>query len=326
MKADKVLTVINDIINPMKLLETKHGTAVSRLGFGAMQFGGTADEDSARDMFEACIGSGINLFDTAVSYTGGESERILGALVAPVADDVLIATKAANDRPASAANLRTSHAESRKRLRVDAIDLYYLHRFDDETELEETFGTLAEMQSEGLIRHIGVSNFAAWQIMKAQAVCAKLGTQIDVCQPMYNLVKRQAEVEILPACVDQDIAVCPFSPLGGGLLTGKYVDGAAGRLKDDRTYAARYGQAWMHETARGLGALAESSSIPAIELAVAWVARHPAVTSTLISARNVSQLQPSLNALNLELSDDLFAQITKLSPTPAPATDRSEDT
>jgi aryl-alcohol dehydrogenase-like predicted oxidoreductase len=310
----------------MKRLETKNGTPVSRLGFGAMQFGRTADERSAREMFDACTGAGINLFDTAFSYTGGESERILGKLVAAVADDILIATKAPNDRPPSAANLRASHEESCKRLRVDTIDLYYLHRFDPETTMEETFGALAEMQSEGLIRHIGVSNFAAWQIMKAQAVCAKFGTQIDVCQPMYNLVKRQVEVEILPACEDQDIAVCPFSPLGGGLLTGKYVDGAAGRLKDDRTYAARYGQDWMHETARGLSALAESSSIPAITLAVAWVARHSAVTSTLISARSVSQLQPSLDALDLELSDDLFAEITKLSPTPAPATDRSEET
>lgn len=310
----------------MKRLETKNGTPVSRLGFGAMQFGRTADERSASEMLEACIGAGINLFDTAFSYTGGESERILGKLIASVADDILIATKAPNDRPPSAANLRTSHEESCKRLRVDTIDLYYLHRFDPETPMEETFGTLAEMQSEGVIRHIGVSNFAAWQIMKAQAVCAKFGTQIDVCQPMYNLVKRQVEVEILPACADQDIAVCPFSPLGGGLLTGKYVDGAAGRLKDDRTYAARYGQDWMHETARGLSALAERSSIPAITLAVAWVARHSAVTSTLISARNVSQLQPSLDALDLELSDDLYAEITKLSPTPAPATDRSEET
>jgi len=310
----------------MKRIETKNGTPVSRLGFGAMQFGRTADEHSARKMFDVCIEAGINLFDTAFSYTGGESERILGTLVGPVADEILIASKAPNDRPPSAENLRASYDESRIRLGIDCIDLYYLHRFDSETEMEETFGTLAEMQSEGKIRHIGVSNFAAWQIMKAQAVCRKFGTQIDVCQPMYNLVKRQVEVEILPACEDQDIAICPFSPLGGGLLTGKYADGAAGRLKDDSTYAARYREAWMHEAASGLSALAESSAIPAITLAVAWVARHPAVTATLISARNASQLQPSLDALNLELPDDLYAEITALSLTPAPATDRSEET
>lgn len=290
-----------------------------------MQFGRTADEHDAREMFEACVGAGVNLFDTAYSYAGGESERALGRLVAPMADDILVATKAPNDRPASSDNLRASHELSRKRLGVDCIDIYYLHRFDPETQLEETFGSLAEMQSRGMIRHIGVSNFAAWQIMKAQAVCAKFGTQIDVCQPMYNLVKRQAEAEILPACEDQDISVCPYSPLGGGLLTGKYADGAVGRLKDDRTYAARYGQPWMHEAARGLRVLSESLAIPAVTLAVAWVARHPAVTSTLVSARNASQLQPSLDALDFELSDDLFAQVTRLTPNPAPATDRSEE-
>lgn len=290
-----------------------------------MQFGRTADEHSAREMFEICIDAGINLFDTAFSYTGGESERVLGRLVAPLADDIIVATKAPNDRPPSAENLRASYDESRKRLGIDVIDLYYLHRYDGETEMEETFGTLAEMQSQGMIRHIGVSNFAAWQIMKAQAVCAKFGTQIDVCQPMYNLVKRQVEVEILPACEDQDIAVCPFSPLGGGLLTGKYVDGATGRLKDDRTYAARYGQPWMHETARGLSALSKRSTIPATTLAVAWVAQHSAVTSALISARNAAQLQPSLDALGLELSEELYAEITQLSPNPASATDRSEE-
>lgn len=289
-----------------------------------MQFGRTADDRSAREMFELCIGAGINHFDTAFSYTGGESERILGKLVAPMADDILIATKAPNDRPPTSDNLRASYEESRKRLGIDQIDMYYLHRFDAETELEETFSALAEMQSQGMIRHFGVSNFAAWQIMKAQAVCAKLGTQIDVCQPMYNLVKRQVEVEILPACADQRISVCPFSPLGGGLLTGKYADGAAGRLKDDRTYAARYGQPWMHEAARGLSALSERAAIPSTTLAVAWVARHPTITSTLISARKASQLQPSLDALDLELSDELFAEVTKLSPNPAPATDRSE--
>ncbi|MDF1610197.1 aldo/keto reductase [Hoeflea sp. YIM 152468] len=309
----------------MKCIETKNGTPVSRLGFGAMQFGRTADENDAREMFEACIGAGINLFDTAYSYTGGASEQMLGKLAAPMADDVLVATKAPNDRPASSDNLRASHELSCKRLGVDCIDIYYLHRFDPETELEETFGTLAEMQSRGLIRHIGVSNFAAWQIMKAQAVCATFDTQIDVCQPMYNLVKRQAEAEILPACEDQGISVCPYSPLGGGLLTGKYADGAAGRLKDDRTYAARYAQSWMHEAARELRHLSERLAIPAATLAVAWVARHPAVTSTLISARNASQLQPSLDAIDFELSDDLHAQVTRLSPTPAPATDRSEE-
>lgn len=309
----------------MTRLQTRNGTSISRLGFGAMQFGRTADESSGKEMFEHCVAAGINHFDTAYSYNGGASERMLGQILDANVDDLMIGTKAPNDRPATAGNLRAALDESRKRLGVEWVDIYYLHRFDAETPLEETFGTLADLQSKGLIRYIGVSNFAAWQIMKAQAVCKAIGTSIDVCQPMYNLVKRQVEVEILPACADQDIAVCPFSPLGGGLLTGKYASGAAGRLVEDKTYAARYGQAWMHETARDLFALSQQLDIAPTTLAVAWVTRHPAVTSALISGRNVAQLQPSLNAMALNLSEEIYAKMSWLSPRPTPATDRSEE-
>lgn len=306
-------------------MRTKTGHRMSRLGFGAMQFGRTADAGQAQDMFDACIAAGINHFDTAYSYNSGASERLLGQITGAHRDDLILATKAPNDRPASAATLHKALDESRSRLGADAVDLYYLHRYDAETPLEETFGTLADMQSKGLIRYIGVSNFAAWQIMKAQAVCKSLGTRIDACQPMYNLVKRQAEVEILPACADQEISVCPFSPLGGGLLTGKYADGAEGRLREDKTYAARYGQRWMHKTATDLRALSQRLGLPAATLAVAWVTRHEAVTSALISGRNVAQLQVSLDAMSVDLPDDLYAEITHLSPQPSPATDRSEE-
>lgn len=309
----------------MTRLKTKNGTPVSRLGFGAMQFGRTADEGQARAMVEACIAAGINHFDTAFSYSKGESERILGKVIGAQVDDLLLATKAPNDRPATPENLRAALDQSRERLGLDCVDLYYLHRFDAETPLAQTFGALAELQATGAIRHIGVSNFAAWQIMKAQAICAQFDTQINVCQPMYNLVKRQVEVEILPACTDQDIAVCPYSPLGGGLLTGKYAGTAAGRLSEDRTYALRYGQPWMLETALGLSALSQHIDISAATLAVAWVARHPAVTSTLISARNVAQLQVSLDAMNLDLPEELYEEISQLSPKPSSATDRSEE-
>ncbi|MDO6587507.1 aldo/keto reductase [Salipiger sp. 1_MG-2023] len=310
----------------MTRIQTRNATPISRLGFGAMQFGRTADVRNANEMFEACVAAGINHFDTAYSYNGGASESMLGQILRSNVDDLIIGTKAPNDRPATADNLRSALDESRKRLGVDGVDIYYLHRFDAETPFEETFGTLAEMQSQGLIRYIGVSNFAAWQIMKAQAVCKAVGTRIDVCQPMYNLVKRQVEVEIFPACEDQDISVCPFSPLGGGLLTGKYTSGAQGRLQEDKTYAARYGQPWMHETASDLAALSRRLGIAATTLAVAWVARHSAVTSALISGRNVAQLQQSLDAIALELSEDAYAEISQLSPQPTPATDRSEET
>ena len=201
----------------------------------------------------------------------------------------------------------------------------YLHRWDGETPLDESFATLAEMQQAGLIRHIGVSNFAAWQVMKAQAVAHSHGTRIDAVQPMYNLVKRQAEVEILPMVKDQDILAVPYSPLGGGLLTGKYEAGGTGRLTEDDRYAARYGLDWMHRAAADLGVLARDLGVDAATLAVAWAAAHPARPAPIVSARSTAQLAPSLAAMDFEMTAELYAQIAALSPAPPPATDRLEE-
>jgi aryl-alcohol dehydrogenase-like predicted oxidoreductase len=307
------------------ILTTLRGDPMSRLGFGAMQLGRGADAPAARAMVEACLVAEITHFDTAFSYNAGASEAMLGPLLAAVRDHIILATKAPSDRPATHENLRAALDQSRKRLGVDQIDLYYLHRFDDVTPLHETFEALARMQTQGLIRYIGVSNFAAWQLMKAQAVCARLGTRIDAVQPMFSLVKRQVEVEIMPACRDQGIALCAYSPLGGGLLTGKYARGEEGRLTADKTYAARYGQRWMQQTARDLAKVATELGVDSATLAVAWVVSNPDVSSTLISARTLEQLRPSLRAMTFALDVPTRARITGLSPTPAPATDRSED-
>lgn len=208
---------------------------------------------------------------------------------------------------------------------MDVIDILYLHRWDGDTPLEESFETLARLQSDGTIRHIAVSNFAAWQVVKAQGVAATFDTRIDMIQPMYSLVKRQAEVEILPMAADQGIAVAPYSPLGGGLLSGKYAQGGTGRLTEDDRYAARYAPDWMHAAARGLSELASEVGLHPATLAVAWVASHPAVTAPIISARNAQQLAPSLAASDVTLDPDLMARLTALTPTPAPATDRLEE-
>ena len=309
----------------MTRLKTLSGKPVSRLTFGTMQFGGAADEAASRLMFAATTNAGINHFDTANGYTDGHSERILGAMVSAVRDDYFVATKAGFDGGAGRANLTAQFEDSRQRLDVDCVDLLYLHRWDDSTPLDETFETLAELQQNGKVRHIGVSNFAAWQVMKAQAVAAAFDTRIDAIQPMYNLVKRQAEVELFPMAIDQGIAIFPYSPLGGGLLTGKYSAGETGRLTEDQRYAARYGPDWMHHTAHALAELAAAHRVPAATLAVAWAKAHPASPSPIISARSVEQLESSLDAMNLDLHEDLYAQISALSRTPAPATDRLEE-
>ncbi|PUB18582.1 aldo/keto reductase [Yoonia sediminilitoris] len=309
----------------MRILTIRNGTPVSRISFGTMQFGGKADAAASRAMFDSARAAGITHFDTAVGYCEGASETLLGQMIKQDRDDLYIATKVGYAGGASKANITRHFDTCRKQLDQDAVDLLYMHRFDDDTPLEETYETLADLQSSGAIRHIGVSNYAAWQVMKAQAVARSLGTKIDVIQPMYNLVKRQAEVEIFPMAQDQKIAIVPYSPLGGGLLTGKYGQGSGGRLTEDPRYQARYDQPWMHQTARDLHALADAQGVHPATLAVAWVAAHPASVSPIISAKSVEQLGPSLAAADFDMDSDLYEKTTQLSISPAPATDRLEE-
>lgn len=294
-----------------------------RAAFGCMQFGGRADLAASRAMFDACLDAGITHFDTAHGYTEGASETLLGQFAAPIRDRLFIATKAGYTGGAGRANLLAQFDTSRKRLGLDSVDLLYLHRFDPDTALEETIETFARLQSDGKIRQIGLSNFAAWQVMKAQAIAASLNTRIDAIQPMVNLVKRQAQVEILPMCADQSIAVYAYSPLGGGLLTGKYSSGGTGRLTEDARYAARYALPEIHRAASGLAAIADELAIPAATLAVAWVMKCG--LCPILSARTASQLAPSLAALGYILPEALDARLTALYPAPPPATDRIEE-
>lgn len=305
-------------------MTTLDGAPVSRFAFGTMQFGGKADEAASADLYAACRDAGITHFDTAHVYTEGRSEEILGGLIAD-RESVFVATKAHYPGGAARDNILKSIDESRTRLGMEVIDLYYMHRWDDNTPLEETFSTLAELQNGGRIRYIGVSNYAAWQVVKAQAVAAGVGTRIDAIQPMYNLVKRQAEVEILPMCASEGIAAFPYSPLGGGLLTGKYARGEKGRLDEVEMYSKRYAPDWMRAAAAGLSEIAEEIGTHPATLAVAWAARHPAEPRPITSARSAEQLRPSLAALEFDMDEALYARIAALSPAPPPATDRLEE-
>ncbi|MEM1344645.1 MAG: aldo/keto reductase [Pseudomonadota bacterium] len=293
--------------------------------FGTMQWGGKSDEKTAAETFHACCAAGVGWFDTAHLYTGGASEEILGRLIAANPDvSIQVATKVAYSGGASAANIRAQFDTSRRRLGLERVACLYLHRFDPETPLEESLTTLAELQAAGAIASIGLSNFAAWQVMKAQAIAARLGTRIGHLQPMYSLVKRQAEVEILPMALDQSIAVHSYSPLGGGLLTGKYASGGSGRLSEDARYARRYGQTALHDAATRLSAIAAELGTHPATLAVAWVARHPGVVP-IVSGRDAAQLAPSLAALDFEMDAALHARLSALVPPPPSATDRTEE-
>jgi aryl-alcohol dehydrogenase-like predicted oxidoreductase len=312
------------------------GIRVSQLGLGTMPFGDDTDEDEARVIVNACLDAGVNLFDCADVYTGGRAETILGRLIAPVRDDVVLATKVGfpsgdgvNRRGTSAAHVRLSVEQSLARLGTDRIDLYYLHRFDHRTALDHTLRTLDALVTAGKILHIGVSNFAAWQVATALGLSALNGwAPIVAIQPMYNLVKRQVEVELLPLARSAHLAVFPYSPLAGGLLTGKYgttPGSGEGRLVTNAMYRSRYRDETGFAAAAELAAIAAEVGCHPATLAVAWTASHPAVTAPLIGGRTLEQLRPSLAAVDFELDDELRRRISALTPEPPPATDRSEE-
>jgi aryl-alcohol dehydrogenase-like predicted oxidoreductase len=218
---------------------------------------------------------------------------------------------------------------SLKRLNTEYIDIYFLHRFDEHTPLEETLRALNDVVAQGKVRYTGVSNFAAWQIARALGISACNGwTSFDCIQPMYNLIKRQAEVEILPLSQSEKLGVVTYNPLGGGILSGKYIkdrESGSARLADDDMYQKRYGEEWMFDTTRRFNRFAEEHGYHPVSLAVAWVSYHPAVTAPILGARNVEQLEDALRSVDIQLGPELYAEICRLTPTPPSATDRSEE-
>ncbi len=312
------------------------GLKVSALGFGTMSFGDTVDEALARPIFERCREAGINHFDCADVYAQGRSEEILGRLLQGCRDEVVIASKGyfptgdhPNARSASRFHLRQAVEDSLRRLGTDRIDLYYLHRFDDVTPLEETLRTLDDLVRAGKVLYLGASNFAAWQAQKALGVAAVHHfTPLVVLQPMYNLVKRQAEVEILPMARSEGLGVLPYNPLAAGLLTGKYGPDRkpqVGRIVDNPMYTARYGDPAYLEVAQRFTAFAAEHGFDPAALGIAWVAAHPAVTAPVIGVRTLAHLEVALSALDIDMTAELRAAISALSPTPQPATDRNEE-
>lgn len=307
------------------MITAPDNTPLSPLTFGTMQFGGSADASASQAMYEAARAAGITHFDTAWVYNKGQSERLLGQFLKAEREKLIIATKVAYSGGARRDNMLAQFDECQSRMGLDYVDILYLHRFDPDTDLRESMDTFAHLKAQGRIAHVGLSNFAGWQIMKAQSIAAAFDLRISIVQPMYSLVKRQAEVEILPVCVDQGIEIAPYSPLGGGLLTGKYATGGTGRLTEDKRYAARYAPEWMHKAAQGLSDLASDLGTSPATLAVAWAMAHESRPRPIISARSVAQLEPSLAASAFEMTAELYARITALSQTPPPATDRIEE-
>ena len=305
----------------------------SKLCFGTMQFGDGASAKDSEEMYLKCRENEVNFFDTAYVYTKGLSEKILGKLIKEEREKLLIVTKAGSQGGADPDNLRSQLEESLKRLDQDYVDIFFIHHWDEDTPLEESLKALKELKDEKKFFHLGVSNFAAWQIMKAQYI-SKINhfPLIEFLQPMYNLVKRQVEVEILPMAHSENLNVISYSPLGGGLLTGKYDQdfretqkNEIGRLDHNEKYQKRYGQNWMNKVVKDFIKLSKELNYNPISLAVAWVIYNQDILSPIISARNLKQLIPSLDSMKISITKEIYKSINKITRTPPPATDRLED-
>ena len=313
------------------------GVQVSELCFGTMSFGGDADEAESGRMYAATRDAGINFFDCADAYSKGKAETILGKLIAGHRDELVITTKCFNRMIADDANsgggnrrhIQRAVEASLKRLGTDRVDVMFMHRWDPVVPLEETLRALENLVQQGKVLYLGASNWAAWQIAKGLGIAAGNGwARLDVIQPMYSVVKRQVEAEILPLAEAENLGVITYSPVGGGLLSGKYgpdkrPDG--GRLMTNKEYTARYGEDWVFDTAGKFAALAAAKGIHPVALAVAWVGAHKAVICPIIGARDLEQLQPSLASVDIDMTADLRAEISALGRTPPPATDRLEE-
>jgi aryl-alcohol dehydrogenase-like predicted oxidoreductase len=310
------------------------GVQVSQLCFGTMSFGGDADEAASAEMFKAVRELGINFFDTADQYSKGRSEEILGRLMRGSREDLVIATKCfnatgpdLNAKGNSRRHVTRALEASLKRLQTDRVDILYLHMHDPLTPIDESMRALEDMVRSGKVLYPAVSNWAAWQVQQAIGVQeANRWTRLQAIQPMYNLVKRQAEVELLPMAQANGVSVFPYSPAGAGLLSGKYLQkDTQGRLVTNKMYTARYGEPWMHDVAEKFVAFCKERGLHPVSAAVAWVGAHPGVTAPIIGARSMQQLQASLDSLKIEMSPALWNEMAALSRTPPPATDRLEE-
>ena len=311
----------------------KTGLLVSEICMGTMTFGNEADEPMSRLLMDAAWDRGINFFDTAHNYNKGLTEEIVGRWLADHPDrrdQLILASKVffpfgggMNDEGLSRRNLIASVERALKRLQTDWLDILYLHHWDENAWIEDTLRAADTLVAQGKVRYLGVSNFAAWQVMKAISVTELRNFAPIVCmQPMYSLVKRQVEVELLPLADYEGLAVVPYNALGAGLLTGKYLRGESGRLHETEMYRKRYEDPRYEEVTRRFVAYAADRGIPPAPLAVAWVMSRPEVTSTLVGARNLDQFGESMQCVDIRLTPEERAAITALSIDPPSATDR----
>lgn len=282
--------------------------SVSRVSFGTMTFGSQTDEAAAARMVDRCLDAGINFFDTANAYNLGRSETILGKALGSRRAKVILATKVFNkmgdapdDRGLSRAALHKALDASLKRLGTDYVDIYYLHQPDYGVPIEETLTAMDEVVRAGKVRYPAVSNYAAWQVAEIHSICAKHGYGPPrISQPMYNLLARGIEEEYLPFCRRFGVAVVPYNPLAGGLLTGKQARErgpiAGTRFDGNKMYQDRYWHDDYFAAVDDLNVIARDAGKTLVELALQWLLSLPVVDSIILGASRLEQLEENLKA------------------------------
>lgn len=318
-----------DLNMPLRPLG-KRGPLVSLHALGAMTFGAETDEAEAHRMLDVFAGCGGTLIDTADAYSAGASEEFIGRWGAARGglDDMIVATKCRFlPTPGSRGGSRRAvvkRAEaSLKRLKTEAIDLYFIHGWDDETDVAETLGALHDLRSQGKIHDVGWSNVTGWQLERICRTAEASGLPVpSALQPQYSLLDRGIEIEVLPCALENGIGLTPWSPLGGGWLTGKYradvAPAGATRLGEDPERGVEaYGKRNVDRTHAILRALNETATqlgIPQAHVALAWLATRPGVSSILLGARTCEQLTSNLQAASLDITPaEMFDELTKIS-------------
>jgi aryl-alcohol dehydrogenase-like predicted oxidoreductase len=309
------------------------GTLVSALCLGTMTFGNESDEKAAHAQLDRYAERGGNFVDTADVYSRGASEEIVGRWLASrpgARDRMVLATKARfpmgdgpNDHGLTRTHLTRALDASLRRLGVQSIDLYQAHAWDPITPLDETLRFFDDAVRAGKIHYVGVSNFVGWQLQKAATITALRGlTPIATLQPQYNLIARDIEFELVDVCANEGIGILPWSPLAGGWLTGKYrrdeTPAGASRLGEDpdrgmEAYAPRNAQERTWRIVDALRQVAEDRGVSMAQVALAWLADRPAVTSVILGARTLEQLDDNLGAAGLHLSERETALLDEVS-------------
>lgn len=300
------------------------GLQVSSLGLGTMTWGRDTDEHEARDQLDDFLAAGGTLVDTADVYVDGEAERIVGRLLAEVGRDaVVLATKAVGrrDRPrrfdASRGHLLSALDASLARLGTDHIDVWQLHRWDDLTPIEETVSALEIAVRSGRARYAGVSNYSGWQTATAATLAAAAGVPLASTQMEYSLLQRGVEREVLPAAVAHGMGLLPWSPLGRGVLTGKYRHGTPADSRGGSAHLAGFVSPYLGDDSRrivdAVCTAADGLGVAPLEVAVAWVRDRPGVAAPIVGARTAAQLRGVLAADELELPDEIRSALDEVS-------------